>query len=489
MSVTQGGVETWETAASVKPRRTRIDAPHEAVRSPAAASPTAENEIVLAATEDFNLAAASQSLLEVEEPTAAMVAAVAGEHPEIRREQLQLQVAQLAGHLRGRLREVDRREATLNARVAQLESDLRTSRLWLSERELAFQERENELLRQIEELQESVQAHHQQPETITIRSDAQIAELNEREQEVRLREDDCRERRFEVDRQAAAIRHAQQLWQHEREREEAQLAADRRRFEADVAQWRGQFEQECAEANQQREQEFDQLIRQREEQLEAAEAILDQQTRAIEQDRSAITTERQAWNEQKSRQRQAIDELRKSAEDEVADRRLRLEARQQWIERQKAGLEQVRDEALRLHRQSLEMRLLAEQVWSQITASLSPAEVTQAIAELRLKLAEQYRIEEQQLLSRRQELLELSEKLAEQHHEVAQIRDGVRQWGNARQAEIERQAAALVQRELALDAQQEEFRENEQRWNGERRRYEQQIRELTARLRSLPAAA
>ena len=50
-----------------------------------------------------------------------MVAAVMGENLEIRREQLQLQVAQLATHLRQRLREVDRREAALNARLAQLE--------------------------------------------------------------------------------------------------------------------------------------------------------------------------------------------------------------------------------------------------------------------------------------------------------------------------------------------------------------------------------
>ena len=168
---------------------------------------------------------------------------------------------------------------------------------------------------------------------------------------------------------------------------------------------------------------------------------------------------------------------------------MRLEARQQWIERQKAGLEQVRDEALRLHRQSLEMRLLAEQVWSQVTGTVSPAEVTQALAELRLKLAEQYKIEEQLLAKRREELLALSEKLAAQHAEISQLRDGVRDWGNARQADIERQAATLVERELALDAQQEEMREREQRWNSDRRRYEQQVRDLSARLRHLPIAA
>ena len=133
--------------------------------------------------------------------------------------------------------------------------------------------------------------------------------------------------------------------------------------------------------------------------------------------------------------------------------------------------------------------MLAEQLWSQITGALTPTEVTQAIAQLRLKLAEQYRIEEEQLTVRRDELIELSEKIAGQHRELAQLRDGVRQWATARQAEVERQAAALVQRELALDAQQDEFQQAEQRWNADRRRYEQQIRDLTSQLRSLPVAA
>src|SRR5262249_32273267 len=93
------------------------------------------------------------TVLEFEEPTEAMIAAVMGQDIEVRREQLQLQIAQLAAPLRERLREVDRREARLNARAGELEADLRASRMWLSERELEFQERESDLTRKIEELQ------------------------------------------------------------------------------------------------------------------------------------------------------------------------------------------------------------------------------------------------------------------------------------------------------------------------------------------------
>ncbi|HEY2411788.1 MAG TPA: hypothetical protein VGI40_06080 [Pirellulaceae bacterium] len=560
MNVIQDEVDAVNGTKTPPARRTRIDAPHEPARNAVADTMAAANGTP-ARPVAIDFQGAETALLEVEEPTAEMVAAVMGENIELRREQLQLQVAQLAAHLRQRLREVDRREAAVNARLAQLECDLRTNKLWLGERELAFQERENELQRQIEELQEKADVCRVEEEKVTHdaeSAEAVAAELAERERQIELREDDVRERRFDVDRQGAALCHSQQVWQHEREKEEANLAAERARFEHDAAQWQQQFEREMVEKRQQlvdelagqrdelafqrndltaqqdgferqiadqqaqlaqetahtREQlqskvaaakqelekecnerrellehDFEQRITQREGQIEAAEAMLNEQSAAIERDRAALYVERRDWDEQNKRQRQAIDELRQATEGELADRQTRLEARQEWIERQKSGLEQVRDETLKLHRQSLEMRLVTEQVWSQITATRSPAELTQSIASARLQLSEQYRMEEQQLVARRDELLELTEKIAHQHRELVQLRDGVRDWGLARQKEIERQAGALAERESALDAQHEKLRDRENEWNTQRREYDRQIREFNARLRSMPQAA
>ncbi len=411
---------------------------------------------------------AEQSLLEViEEPTEAMLAAVLGESTEARREQMQLQVSQLAGHLRERLREVDRREAQLHARAAQVEAELRAWRLRLAEREAEFQERETESRRRIEELQERLTPPAAGADEAPLEPAFPGPSVSERQQQLRLRENELRERRQECDRQAMALRHAQQLWEQQRRQQECELAEERDGLTC----------------------EFQTLVAEREEQLRAAEQTLQQQADALDADRQALTADRQAWEEQKSRQRQALEEQRQAADAELAERRLRLEARQDWIERQKEGLEQVRGEILALHRQSLEMRLLAEQLWSQISGRLPPAEVTQAIAQMRLKLAEQFKLEEQNLIGRRDELLQIGERIQAQHEELAQLRGGLREWAAARAAEIEAQAAALVQRELALDEQQESFRRAETEWSASRRRYEQQIRELASQLRALPAAA
>ncbi|HZN34790.1 MAG TPA: hypothetical protein VFB80_13270, partial [Pirellulaceae bacterium] len=213
------------------------------------------------------------------------------------------------------------------------------------------------------------------------------------------------------------------------------------------------------------------------------------QSQQLDADRSAVLAERRAWDEQQARQRQALDEARRAADAEIAERRQRLEDRQEWLERQKATLEQVRGEIVALHRQSLEMRLLAEQLWSQIAGRLPSVEVTHSIAQLRMKLADQYKLEEANLASRREELLELGERITQRHRELTQLRSGLREWAAARQSDIAGQAAALVRREAELDQQQERLRQAEQDWSAARRGYEQQIRDLTTQLRALPAAA
>jgi len=287
----------------------------------------------------------------------------------------------------------------------------------------------------------------------------------EREHQLQLKESDLRERRFEHDRQSAALRHAQQVWEHERSREEHELALARTRLEAQLGD----------------------RTAQRETELRASEQLLTEHAALLDRDRAALLADRQAWEDCKSRQRQELAAEKTAAAEEQEDRQQRLNARQDWIERQKAGLEQVRSEILSLHRQSLEMRLIAEQLWSQITGRLTPAEVTHAVAQLRLKLTEQYKLEEQHLDAKREELVALGERLTAQHAELKQLQAGLGEWTSARQSEIEQQAAALVQRELALDAGEEQRRQAQHAWQADRRRFEQQIRDLTAQLRTAAA--
>jgi hypothetical protein len=408
----------------ISPRRARIDAPHPTYGEP----PLVVDDSPLA--ED----------LPAEEPSAELIAAVAGLSPEARREQLDLQAAQLGDHLRERLRGVDRREAQLNARAAQLEADVRASRVWLREREHEFQERETQLQQQVDDLLGQGSAAAGESEQHDLGATRQ--QLAEREHQTTLKENELRERRLETERQAAALRHSQQLWEQERTRQEEELARERERLTAE---------------NRSQEAEQNARSAEREEALAAQASQL--QLAAAE-----LAADRQAWEERRRLQAAALDQRIKTAEGQLAERRDRQDARDQWLAEQRAGLDQLRGKVVALHRQALEMRLLAEQLWSQTGGRLASLEATQAIAQLRIKLAEHYRLEEQSLSEKREQLVALGQRLTDQHRELGQLREGLKGWLAARQTEIESQAAALAERELALDRQQETLVAERRAW-------------------------
>src|SRR5262245_24531166 len=263
-------------APLVSPRRARIDGPH---ISSGATSSTVGN---------------GPSLLEViEEPTADLIAAVTGQSEIARREQLELQADQLSEHLRQRLVEVDRREAQLNARVAQLESDLRTSRVWLREQEHEFAEREAELRRQLDDAQ--VRGESGAAAVDGVNLDEAQAELAEKERQLQLKENDLRERRFEIERQSSALRHSHQLWEQERTRQEGALARERERLAR-------QLQQQSAE---------------REEQLASAERVVAQQSAQLVRDRAELVADREAWDERRREQAQALDQRTKTTDAEL----------------------------------------------------------------------------------------------------------------------------------------------------------------------------
>lgn len=476
--------------------------------------------------------AAGMAMLEVvNEPTPEMLDAVSGQSPDSEREQLQIQVAQLAGHLRERLKDLDRREAQHNACVAQLEKDVRASRLWLQERELGFQEREAALQRRVEELEEVVAAKTQAAQIATAELEDQqrrmrdlVVAATEREEALRVqieslerdadgdlanyrefgsseveefarasegldeaaglgvREQELLARLDEVQLQAAAREQQllsrvdeleRQLTDTHRALQAATWDADARRQELIEREERIRSLEQAKTAE---ERELLEQLEQRQNQVSLGEEMLVKHAQELDAERAELLAEREAWSERVARERQEFADERQAAKAAEEQRHERAAQRQAYLERQRASLEQVRTEILALHKESLEMRLLAEQVWSQVTGRLTPAEVTHAIAQLKLQLAEQYRCEEDQLQAARDELTQLSERVAEQHRELTQLRSGLREWAAARQADLEAQAAALVKREQALEQEEQELLARQRQWRAERAEMQERTR-------------
>jgi hypothetical protein len=407
----------------------RIDAPH--ARQPLARAAEVPAMVAAGVAADSETSA-SRGELVAYQPGAEILRTAAGEADfadamdEVREQRLHQQAAQIAAHLRERLAEVSRREAQHYARVAQLESEARASKLWVREREHDFHEREAELRQQLAE------------------SAASTDQASER-----------------VDRTAELAAWEQRL----REREQSLQV---------------EFEQQVRKLQQQHQA--------RQQELDAMEAVLNEHAVRLERDRADFGDELQQWKQSQREQQAALAQRIEITEATLHERRGKAAQREGALAKQQAALEELRGELLGVHRQSLEMRLIAEQLWSQTSGRLAPAEMTRSIAQHRLQLAEQYRLEERTLAEQKQEIVALGQRLAAQHDAVQKQRDELRSWTAARQAEIEAQAERLVAREFELDSQQAEHRTAQAAWSAERREFERQIRQLTRCLRHASVA-
>jgi hypothetical protein len=217
--------------------------------------------------------------------------------------------------------------------------------------------------------------------------------------------------------------------------------------------------------------------------LSQGEELLAGHVRELNKDCQALAQERADWQRQKTADREAIALHRHRTETELEQHRTRLAARETALDQQQGALEQLRGEITVTHRQSIEMRLMAEQLWAQVQGRMPPVEITQSIAQLRLKLAEQYRLEQQGLAEQKAELLRLAEKVAEQSGTLRTQRQELQTWFAAREEEIERHAKLLVTREQELLEQSDQLREMESCWNSQRRQLEQKVREMHSRMR------
>ena len=137
----------------------------------------------------------------------------------------------------------------------------------------------------------------------------------------------------------------------------------------------------------------------------------------------------------------------------------------------------------RVHRESLEMRLATEEIWAQLAGRMAPADLTQSLARIRSRLAEQYRLTGVELNTQREELQDLAARVTEQHKKLAQQRGELQIWLDSRQADIEEQATRLVAQEQHLRQQQSEVAAQADYWAHERRKLQDEIRRLLGELR------
>jgi len=368
--------------------------------------------------------------------------------------QLRVQAAQLAEHLRTRQADLDRREAQLNGLAAQLESDHRAARLWVTETQAELTERAGSLAQREQEVQQclvrlaSVETAHQR-----------------REQELETQAAQLREAADAIDeaRRSLADKCETSDDSPPREQLETELAAARSEL-SEVRSVQAAGKRQLAEA-------------------EAHWAELQHQT---EQLYRALQKDRKEFNQQRRRHEERMAAQERRAQQELDCKRRELARRSEQVDRCHAALQQLRQEVGQMHRSTLEIRMAAEELWSQLAGAAPPAALTRSLGEIRRQLAESYRGAGAALAEQKQELLALRLELGRQHERLANEKQRLEQWLARQEQEVQGRAARLVAREQQLDAQEAELRQRAEQWEMDRLAYQQEIHRLRGELQTSP---
>ena len=350
-------------------------------------------------------------------------------------EQISLQAAQLAAHLRSRQQELDHREAELNSRTARLESDARSARLWIDQHETDLASREAELACRERDLAARFEAIA-----------ANEAELARRAQELSDRDERLVKQEREVERRLARL------------------------ATVEAAQQRGTPPPDAA-----REEELKraaEALELRRQQLEEAERRLAHSQTEAQELCERLAAEQADFAKQSAAVREQVAAEQRQAMADIAEKRRATQQRAEHVDQRWAALEQLRSELERIHRETLEIRLATEELWAQLSGAAPPAALTHSLGRIRAKLAQQYAQANAEAAEQKRALESIRGQLIAEQEKMVEQKRQFEQWAAACREECQQQATRLVAREQQLDREKIELRQQWQRWQAERLRYQ-----------------
>ncbi len=448
--------------------------------------------------------------------------------------QIQAQADQLASYLRSRQRNIDRREAELNARLAVLDSEGRRERLVLSQHESELAEREEALTLRERELEDRLAAVATAENTAKEHravAEAEIAQarraletreklLSEFEQasgqrlskrEMALREaegwlkDQQEDHRRAVQDFEERSRRAedeilyqrQQLDAHRSatldtiQRQYQDLERQRASLERREAQWERAASRPSAAALR-----LEQSLRQEEAALKKRRAKLDEAELKLAeaQAKSAMLRERlrearqQFREELRDERRRLVVEQREAAA-ELQKQRDGLARRSRYVDNCHAKLVQLRAELSDMHRETLEVRLATEELWVQLSGTTPAAALAESLAEMRDRLRRQYQESAADFDRQRADLDTARAEMAEQLEAVMKRKQEVDAWARRQEDELRQQAKRLREREADIHRRENDLNDATHLRESERLAFEAEIHHLKRRIAEIECDA
>lgn len=241
------------------------------------------------------------------------------------------------------------------------------------------------------------------------------------------------------------------------------------------------------ELHQQRLDQFEQyreLLAERETAIQRQMQLLQEATRTQEAETSSVrrrrNEDREQWDLEQKKQRA---ELQRQSE--------LLAAQAENLEERHHRLDELRDELERTHAATLEARIAVEEIFAQISQSISPEAAEERVAGARTAISEHYRKLRDSLADERSELTREREAIDGRLNELGEVRSDLSDWIAEREEKLRLKEVQLTQYEDSSEEREQAWRKAQARWQNERIEAEGIIRDLLKQISDihLPAVA
>jgi len=422
-------------------------------------------------------------------------------------EQTVREVGRLMEHLRGQLEELDRREANLNRQLVSFDNERRAMRLAAQQAEQQAEQRA-ELLNEREQAVAARENECQTQEAETLEQRTAIAAAEE------TLASDRATFREQVIGEFAAERESLEASKQSHDQREAAIAAGeaslaqqgidlekRTRFhEEHLNRLRREVAEQKSEVERERQRlrtwsnQVDDSIRFRLAHIRKFRDLLDRREQSLETEAEILREQRESMERDLARQHQeaAAEEAALIADSEKRQADFRsqqdlLTLHSENLEGRRQRLDKMRDELDQSHQDALELRMAAEQVHAEVVQATDAQAAQDRIQAARESLFEYYRDLRESLTQRRQEADDAQRSLQAKRDEFHAERDAQIQRIAEREQQIslrERQSAELNSENSVRETTWIAAREG---WREDQLEAERVIRELLQQLEAAVA--
>lgn len=376
-------------------------------------------------------------------------------------QRLRVHSSQLTDALIERQHELNRRESQLEALSATLTKQERAARLASQERRRELRELSEEIERRNEELlrRKEDDAHSAALAADDDELEGRREALNQKAAQLAGREEELEAKRAAIEELASQLRARQEELDEARAEVEAQRRAATQLRAANHA---AQAQPNAEILRKQRllaEREAG-LVR-RELAAAAAESLLEIRNGELDQRRRYVEEQHDRLQERTRAERAEFDRLRQETQRAVARGKADLAKRGEELDAQSTALAETRRDVAESHRETLELQLATETIWSEVQSCVSAAGAVEALARTRRKIADYYRGEQRRLEIERSDLQSIAQRIRRRFSDLERSKVELQQWLDKRREAVETDAGRLTQVESELERRRRDLEEAE----------------------------